>query len=765
MNITRLASTPLPQSLFPDAVGRPTHLGTQLWRLVGLWTGGHDPVAEREPFQTLAELLHAPGQLSSTIRIGVRGPDSTRIVSQELMISALGTEEEVRAELISAGRHVERVIGGRATPWWLKAAPAAGTEDWPTFGSVSLIRQRAVDVETDDGVYEIPLRFTFPGADSGKRLINAILAHDGDLDVFITLAPTTLRHNELALLEAARAGLHGGETPPREVTKVREQATVRDLVTSMQTELWLAQLAVVSANPTTETTLRAIGGAFTAPFDSQRLAGYRVVARPNSFVGGGFALEPCRRVAESLELIRFGIPALMDSRRITDLMTSSEVASVFSWVTDRGEVPGLARTATRLHRAPNAPNDVTLGTDIFGESINVGGHDRHLHSLILGGTGSGKTTLMHNMIAQDIEAGRSVVVVDPHGDLINRVLAGVPERRHLDVVFLDASSGAFDRTNLAKPNGTASEQSVRDFVSGMVAELNKDFVGPVFDRAIRALLLLWAAAPQPFEITRLASVLSTPSNTMNDLAGHPFAAEVRQYLREAAGWSDTYRNEMVGWVIGKTDWLSGAAMRRTFASPTPTVDLARRIEGSIICVLPGDEPDHAQIAMNTFLGALLGAVRHRSPSDPTIGLYLDELQLYGGSLVRRAFNELRKRAVAITAATQAAANVASHIEVISSNAGTVMFGRCTQGTAYLGQQILQVPGERFAELENFTMLGRTMRNGSPTPAVSLRVRPSSRFPSELPTWLRPAHESHFQLSSALSQLVAIRLASRKPGDP
>ncbi|MGE0854254.1 MAG: DUF87 domain-containing protein [Hyphomicrobiaceae bacterium] len=60
---------------------------------------------------------------------------------------------------------------------------------------------------------------------------------------------------------------------------------------------------------------------------------------------------------------------------------------------------------------------------------------RHLH--IVGQTGSGKSTLFANLIAQDLAAGRGVGLLDPHGSLALGALGSVPSRRAHEVVYLD----------------------------------------------------------------------------------------------------------------------------------------------------------------------------------------------------------------------------------------------------------------------------------------------------------------------------------------
>lgn len=50
----------------------------------------------------------------------------------------------------------------------------------------------------------------------------------------------------------------------------------------------------------------------------------------------------------------------------------------------------------------------------------------------------GKSTLMLNMLASDIRAGRGVCLIDPHGDLADAVRTVVPKRRRNDVILFDA---------------------------------------------------------------------------------------------------------------------------------------------------------------------------------------------------------------------------------------------------------------------------------------------------------------------------------------
>lgn len=78
-----------------------------------------------------------------------------------------------------------------------------------------------------------------------------------------------------------------------------------------------------------------------------------------------------------------------------------------------------------------------LGTDENGKNVEISVYDRLTSVYCLGATGSGKTTLLQNIILQDIEAGIGVCLLDPHGDLIDKIINKIPWNRINDVILLD----------------------------------------------------------------------------------------------------------------------------------------------------------------------------------------------------------------------------------------------------------------------------------------------------------------------------------------
>lgn len=138
---------------------------------------------------------------------------------------------------------------------------------------------------------------------------------------------------------------------------------------------------------------------------------------------------------------------LRRSRRGGMLLNSEELSALVHLPSPDIQLPKL-RGATRKTKA--APTSAKVGA-ILGENEHASivrtvrltptERTRHLH--LIGGSGTGKSTLLLNLILQDIAAGDGVAVLDPHGDLIDDVIARLPTERAEDVVLLDPADEDF----------------------------------------------------------------------------------------------------------------------------------------------------------------------------------------------------------------------------------------------------------------------------------------------------------------------------------
>src|SRR5438094_3026681 len=65
--------------------------------------------------------------------------------------------------------------------------------------------------------------------------------------------------------------------------------------------------------------------------------------------------------------------------------------------------------------------------------------DRRAHMYIIGKTGTGKSTLLETLIRHDIENGEGLALLDPHGDLVEKVLNAIPNERKKDLIYFNVA--------------------------------------------------------------------------------------------------------------------------------------------------------------------------------------------------------------------------------------------------------------------------------------------------------------------------------------
>ena len=136
------------------------------------------------------------------------------------------------------------------------------------------------------------------------------------------------------------------------------------------------------------------------------------------------------------------------TRRSGMLLNSDELVALVHLPTAAVRSPKLQRQ-TRTTKA--APDFTMNGGVLLGANEHEGSkrpvmltpEQRMRHTHIIGASGTGKSTLLLNLIVQDIHRGEGLAVLDPHGDLIEKILDYIPPGRWDDVVMVDPSDEAF----------------------------------------------------------------------------------------------------------------------------------------------------------------------------------------------------------------------------------------------------------------------------------------------------------------------------------
>ena len=136
---------------------------------------------------------------------------------------------------------------------------------------------------------------------------------------------------------------------------------------------------------------------------------------------------------------------LRQTRRTGMILNSDELIGFVHLPSSAVRSPVFQRQTAKTKAAPaivRSDTGLLLGdNDHAGETVEVrlSAEQRTQHTHIIGASGTGKSTLLFNLIRQDIENGEGVAVLDPHGDLIDKILGSIPANRVDDVVLVDPS--------------------------------------------------------------------------------------------------------------------------------------------------------------------------------------------------------------------------------------------------------------------------------------------------------------------------------------
>lgn len=139
---------------------------------------------------------------------------------------------------------------------------------------------------------------------------------------------------------------------------------------------------------------------------------------------------------------------LRESHRLGMVLNGGELATLVHFPTSEVTSPKVERDTRKTKAAPESAHGhkFILGLNTYHgqeELVSVPESLRLCHTHIIGATGTGKSTLLLSMISQDMKYGNGLAVLDPHGDLIESILAYVPRDRVDDVILVDPADGDY----------------------------------------------------------------------------------------------------------------------------------------------------------------------------------------------------------------------------------------------------------------------------------------------------------------------------------
>ncbi|MDI1463421.1 type IV secretion system DNA-binding domain-containing protein [Catellatospora sp. KI3] len=266
------------------------------------------------------------------------------------------------------------------------------------------------------------------------------------------------------------------------------------------------------------------------------------------------------------------------------VLNAVELASLAALPQDMA-LPGLLRARAKTMPAPVDVPSGGRGTKILGRA-EWGGHpvalpvaDARQHVHIVGSTGSGKSTLMLNMILDDIGAGRGAVVIDPKGDLVRDVLDRMSAKKAKKVVLIDPD---VDTGTTLNPLLGEDHDLVVDNVVSIFSRIFQKHWGPRIDDVLRVSCLTL--------MRHANATLTLVPPLLNDFT---FRRRFTEDLTDPEGlrgfweWFEAtppaVRTQIIGPVQARLrSVLLRPFVRRTLGTPFNSFDMGEILDGGVL---------------------------------------------------------------------------------------------------------------------------------------------------------------------------------------
>lgn len=410
------------------------------------------------------------------------------------------------------------------------------------------------------------------------------------------------------------------------------------------------------------------------------------------------------------------------------ILTTSELATLYhlpnktlsnvrgiAWGKNlRGEpphnLPIYATTTTEVERANLnlfARADFKNQSQIFG----IRKEDRRRHMYVVGKSGTGKSTLLANMIINDLKHGEGLAVVDPHGDLVETVLDYIPKHRINDVILIDPSdSNAVVKMNLFEGGSTVHSELIASGIVSIFQKLYGHTWGPRLEYVLRNTLLTLLQSQ-----AKLSDVLKLLTNKkyrdkVVDASNDPVLQNF--WRAEFDRLNDKQRVEAISPILNKVgQFVTSPLIRRMVDAEKSSFDIEEAMNSGKIILM-----NLSQGKIGEDNAALLGAmmitkiqlaamnrVRIEESQRRDFFLYIDEFQNFATTSFVKILSEARKYRLSLIMANQ-------YVDQIPEEVRSAIFGNAGNLVSFIvGATDAAILQQEFAgkyTLEDLVSLGR-----------------------------------------------------------
>lgn len=378
------------------------------------------------------------------------------------------------------------------------------------------------------------------------------------------------------------------------------------------------------------------------------------------------------------------------------------------------------------------------GTEPFG----LRHADRRQHLFVLGQTGTGKSSLIKNILIQDIQSGQGCALIDPHGDLAEEILDYIPRDR--DLVYFNP--GDLEYPVAYNILAGAGPDDIHLLASGIVTAFKSVWASSWGPRLEYLLYVSVAALAECCRKTANVSLLGLP-RMLTDRAfrrwvlSHVADVVVLAYWNnEYEGYDARLRAEVIAPLQNKIGaLLTSVPLRNSLGQVRKSFDLRFMMDHQRIFIANLSKGRLGEDKSN-LLGALLvsqfeqaALSRSNLPADQRRDhfLFIDEFQNYSVDSLAGMMAESRKYKLNLTLGCQHTTQLLPEVrDAVLGNCGTLISFRVSEKDAQIFSREFGgvYPAEQFTDLANFEVLVKALDGGRhPEPFRGKTLPPAGKF--------------------------------------